>query len=150
MKFDRDGRRSYRNCDNCLHSELTLTHIFDSPAILTALQEIRVLFSSTNLYVDNIEQIARTVIWSCHGYDIFISSSYAFNNNNEHRMDEDQPKNTRRKGRPNLRWIEDQKKIFYFLELKIGEHKQEKGCPGKGFLRRSRSPWAAKPLRKEE
>ncbi|GFS97733.1 uncharacterized protein TNCV_2558871 [Trichonephila clavipes] len=63
LKFDRDGRRSYRNCDNCLHIELTSAHIFDCPAILAALQKIRFIFSSINLYVDNIEEIARTVIW---------------------------------------------------------------------------------------
>ncbi|GFV28149.1 uncharacterized protein TNCV_678371 [Trichonephila clavipes] len=64
MKFDRDGRRSYRNCDNRLDTELIPAHIFDCPAILAALQEreIGVLFSSTNLYVDNIEQIPQTVI----------------------------------------------------------------------------------------
>ncbi|GFX48921.1 uncharacterized protein TNCV_2797141 [Trichonephila clavipes] len=65
MKFDRDGR-TYRNCDNCLDTELRPAHIFDCPTILAALQEIRVVFSSTNLYEDNIEQIARTVIWA-HG-----------------------------------------------------------------------------------
>ncbi|GFU42736.1 uncharacterized protein TNCV_3139351 [Trichonephila clavipes] len=64
MKFDRDGIRNYRNCDNCLYTELTPAHIFDCPTILAAFQDIRVLFPSTNLYVDNIEQIARTVIWS--------------------------------------------------------------------------------------
>ncbi|GFW27806.1 uncharacterized protein TNCV_766871 [Trichonephila clavipes] len=64
MNFDRDGRRSYRNCDNCLDTELTPAHIFECPAILAALQKIGVLFSSTNLYVDNIEEIARTVIWA--------------------------------------------------------------------------------------
>ncbi|GFW64695.1 uncharacterized protein TNCV_700981 [Trichonephila clavipes] len=62
MKFDSDGRRSYRNCDNCLDTELTPAHTFDCSAILATLQEIGVLFSSTNLYEDNIEQIARTVI----------------------------------------------------------------------------------------
>ncbi|GFV64282.1 uncharacterized protein TNCV_1150951 [Trichonephila clavipes] len=64
MMFDRDDRRTYRNCDNCLDTELTPTHIFDSPAILAALQEIGVFFSSTNLYVDNIAQSAGTVIWA--------------------------------------------------------------------------------------
>ncbi|GFW11295.1 uncharacterized protein TNCV_3808151 [Trichonephila clavipes] len=64
MKFDRDGRRFYRNCDNCLDTELTSAHIFDCPAILAALQKIGILLSSTNLYVDNIEDIARTVIWA--------------------------------------------------------------------------------------
>ncbi|GFX06917.1 hypothetical protein TNCV_1202321 [Trichonephila clavipes] len=47
-------------------TELTPAHIFDCPAILAALQEIGVLFLSTNLYLNNIEQIARTVIWT-HG-----------------------------------------------------------------------------------
>ncbi|GFW40468.1 hypothetical protein TNCV_1020251 [Trichonephila clavipes] len=28
MKFDRDGRRSYRNWDNCLDTELTPVHVF--------------------------------------------------------------------------------------------------------------------------
>ncbi|GFU19105.1 uncharacterized protein TNCV_4397081 [Trichonephila clavipes] len=64
MRFDEDDRRTYRNCDNCLDTELTPAHIFDSPAILAALQELGVLFSSTNLYVDNIAQSARTVIWA--------------------------------------------------------------------------------------
>ncbi|GFV56458.1 uncharacterized protein TNCV_4203821 [Trichonephila clavipes] len=64
MKFDRDGRRSYRNCDNYLDTELTPADIFDCPAILAALQKIGVFFLSTNLYADNIEQIARTVIWA--------------------------------------------------------------------------------------
>ncbi|GFX42481.1 uncharacterized protein TNCV_1520441 [Trichonephila clavipes] len=63
MEFDRDGR-TYRNYNNCLDTELTPAHIFDCPAILAALQEIWVLVSSTNLYVDNIEQITRTVIWT--------------------------------------------------------------------------------------
>ncbi|PRD22890.1 UNVERIFIED_CONTAM: hypothetical protein NCL1_47888 [Trichonephila clavipes] len=66
MKFDRDGRISYRNCDNCPDTELTPAHIFVCPAILAALQEIVVLFSSTKLYVDNIQLSARTVIWA-HG-----------------------------------------------------------------------------------
>ncbi|GFU85116.1 uncharacterized protein TNCV_1553791 [Trichonephila clavipes] len=66
MKFDRDGKRSYRNCDNCLDTELTPAHIFDYPAILAALQEIGVPFSLTNLSMDSIEEIARTVIWT-HG-----------------------------------------------------------------------------------
>ncbi|GFV45841.1 uncharacterized protein TNCV_2322011 [Trichonephila clavipes] len=39
MKFDRYGRRPYRNCDNCLDTELTPAHIFDCPAILAALEE---------------------------------------------------------------------------------------------------------------
>ncbi|GFT37268.1 uncharacterized protein TNCV_1127071 [Trichonephila clavipes] len=47
--------------------EPTPTHIFDCPAILAALQEIGVLFSSTNLYMDNIEHISRTAIWA-HGF----------------------------------------------------------------------------------
>ncbi|GFV51069.1 hypothetical protein TNCV_4743461 [Trichonephila clavipes] len=47
--------------------ELTPAHIFDCPAILAALQKIGVLFSSTNLYVDNIEEIARTVIRAHEG-----------------------------------------------------------------------------------
>ncbi|GFU58506.1 uncharacterized protein TNCV_697651 [Trichonephila clavipes] len=49
MKFDRDGRRSYRNCDNCLDTELTSAYIFDCPAILASLQAIGVLSSSINL-----------------------------------------------------------------------------------------------------
>ncbi|GFU42518.1 hypothetical protein TNCV_4556381 [Trichonephila clavipes] len=43
----------------------TLANIFNCPAVLAALQEINVLFSSANLKVDNIEQIAK-VIW-VHG-----------------------------------------------------------------------------------
>ncbi|GFV19373.1 RNase H domain-containing protein [Trichonephila clavipes] len=66
MKFERDGRRTYKNCGNCLDTELTAAHIFNYPAILATLQEILVLFWSKNLYVDNIEHIAKTVIWA-HG-----------------------------------------------------------------------------------
>ncbi|GFV51922.1 hypothetical protein TNCV_1322751 [Trichonephila clavipes] len=44
-------------------TELTPAYISDCPAILAALEEIRVLFSSTNLYVVNIQEIARTDIW---------------------------------------------------------------------------------------
>ncbi|GFV55454.1 uncharacterized protein TNCV_3776411 [Trichonephila clavipes] len=62
MKFGRDNRRIFRNYDNCLDIELTPAYIFGCPAILAALQEIGVIFSSTNLYVDNIEQTFRTVI----------------------------------------------------------------------------------------
>ncbi|GFU80534.1 hypothetical protein TNCV_534081 [Trichonephila clavipes] len=47
-------------------TELTSAHIFDCPANLAALQEIKDLFSSTNLYVNNIEQIGGTVILA-HG-----------------------------------------------------------------------------------
>ncbi|GFS78510.1 uncharacterized protein TNCV_3147631 [Trichonephila clavipes] len=71
MKFDRDGRRTYRNWYNCLDTELTPAHIFDCPAVLAAVQEIGVFFSSTNLYVDNISQIARTVIWVHGGVSIY-------------------------------------------------------------------------------
>ncbi|GFW78587.1 uncharacterized protein TNCV_2243871 [Trichonephila clavipes] len=74
MEFDRDGRRTYKKCDNCLEIELIPAHIFDCPAILAALHRNL----STNLCVGNIEQIARAVIWvhgyclvwSCHGYGI--------------------------------------------------------------------------------
>ncbi|GFV52659.1 mariner Mos1 transposase [Trichonephila clavipes] len=58
MKFDWDDRRSYRNCDNCLDTEPTPAHIFDCAPILAALQEIRIIFSATNLYADNMEQNA--------------------------------------------------------------------------------------------
>ncbi|GFU13756.1 hypothetical protein TNCV_939711 [Trichonephila clavipes] len=64
MKVDGDGRRSYRNCDNCLGAELTPAHIFDFLAVLAFLQKIGVLFSSTDLYMDSIEDIDRTVIWA--------------------------------------------------------------------------------------
>ncbi|GFW22571.1 uncharacterized protein TNCV_1478681 [Trichonephila clavipes] len=37
MKFDRDDSKYYRNCDNCLDTELTPAPIFDCPAILAAL-----------------------------------------------------------------------------------------------------------------
>ncbi|GFV43939.1 uncharacterized protein TNCV_492641 [Trichonephila clavipes] len=60
MKINRYGRRTYRNCDNSPDTELTSAHIFDCPAILSALQEIGVLFSLTNLYLDNIEQMAKS------------------------------------------------------------------------------------------
>ncbi|GFW65123.1 hypothetical protein TNCV_393891 [Trichonephila clavipes] len=49
-------------CDNCSGTELSPACSFDCPAILAAIQEMGPLFSSTNLYVDNIEQIAGTVI----------------------------------------------------------------------------------------
>ncbi|GFX62876.1 hypothetical protein TNCV_3352021 [Trichonephila clavipes] len=58
MKNDRDGR-TYRNSDNCSDTELTPVHVFDCSTILVALRQIGVLFPSTNLYVDSIEQIAR-------------------------------------------------------------------------------------------
>ncbi|GFW18997.1 hypothetical protein TNCV_165101 [Trichonephila clavipes] len=57
-------QNSYRNCNKCLGEQLTSVDIFDCPAILDALQEIGVLLSSKNLYVDNIEQFARIVIWA--------------------------------------------------------------------------------------
>ncbi|GFW40828.1 uncharacterized protein TNCV_4368761 [Trichonephila clavipes] len=60
VKIDRDGRRTYKNCDNCSDTELTRAHIFDCPAIFSALSEIEALFSTRNLYADNAEQIART------------------------------------------------------------------------------------------
>ncbi|GFU36507.1 RNase H domain-containing protein [Trichonephila clavipes] len=41
MKFDMDGRRSGRNVDNCLDTELEPAHIFDCPAILAILQKNR-------------------------------------------------------------------------------------------------------------
>ncbi|GFV41246.1 uncharacterized protein TNCV_1231611 [Trichonephila clavipes] len=60
MKFDRDGRRSYRNCENYLDTDLT-------PAYIFAIQLLLLLFfSSVNLFVNNIEQIARTDICA-HG-----------------------------------------------------------------------------------
>ncbi|GFW00369.1 RNase H domain-containing protein [Trichonephila clavipes] len=65
MNIDRDGKRIYRNCIiTVFNTKLTPAHIFDRPAILAALQEIRVLLSSRNLYVGKIQQIARTVIWA--------------------------------------------------------------------------------------
>ncbi|GFS83746.1 hypothetical protein TNCV_610821 [Trichonephila clavipes] len=67
MKVDRGGRRTYRNWANFSDIELTPDHIFDCPAILAGIQEIGVLVSSTNLYMDNIGQIARTVIWDYGG-----------------------------------------------------------------------------------
>ncbi|GFU43937.1 hypothetical protein TNCV_4182161 [Trichonephila clavipes] len=39
MKNNRDGRRTYRDCDNSSHIELTPAYIFDCPAFLTALQK---------------------------------------------------------------------------------------------------------------
>ncbi|GFW12747.1 hypothetical protein TNCV_3884571 [Trichonephila clavipes] len=44
-----DGRKTYRNCDNSLDTELTPAHIFHLPAILAALQKVMVLFSSAYL-----------------------------------------------------------------------------------------------------
>ncbi|GFU94955.1 RNase H domain-containing protein [Trichonephila clavipes] len=41
MKFDRDGRRSDRNCDNCSDTELTPAQISHCPAILADLQKNR-------------------------------------------------------------------------------------------------------------
>ncbi|GFW59590.1 hypothetical protein TNCV_3222402 [Trichonephila clavipes] len=45
--------------------ELAPAHIFECP-LIAALPELGIILSSTNFYVDNIEQIARTVIWA-HG-----------------------------------------------------------------------------------
>ncbi|GFX60884.1 alpha-2 adrenergic receptor [Trichonephila clavipes] len=39
IKFDKDDRRTNRNWDNCLATELTPAHIFDCLAILAALQK---------------------------------------------------------------------------------------------------------------
>ncbi|GFV61429.1 uncharacterized protein TNCV_2898041 [Trichonephila clavipes] len=61
INIDKDGRRTYRT-DNCPDIELLPADIFDCPPILAAIQEIGVLFSSTNFYEDDIEQIARTVV----------------------------------------------------------------------------------------
>ncbi|GFW57723.1 RNase H domain-containing protein [Trichonephila clavipes] len=66
IKFDWDGRRSNKSCDNCLDTELTPVHIFDCTAILAALEAIGDLFSPKNLHVVNIEQTTRAVIWA-HG-----------------------------------------------------------------------------------
>ncbi|GFS62083.1 uncharacterized protein TNCV_476501 [Trichonephila clavipes] len=44
MKFNRDGRRTYRSCDNCIDTELTPAYIFDCPAILAVLQEMGFCF----------------------------------------------------------------------------------------------------------
>ncbi|GFT10532.1 hypothetical protein TNCV_1942941 [Trichonephila clavipes] len=55
IKIDRDVRRNHRNFNHCSGTELTPAPIFECPAILAAIQEIGVQFSSTNLYVDNIE-----------------------------------------------------------------------------------------------
>ncbi|GFU62459.1 uncharacterized protein TNCV_2203951 [Trichonephila clavipes] len=46
-----------------------------------------------------------------------------------------QPTDTRRKGRPNLRWIDGLEKYFLVLRAR---NWQEEGWPGKGFLRRPR------------
>ncbi|GFT60264.1 hypothetical protein TNCV_4970811 [Trichonephila clavipes] len=65
MKFYRKGRRSCRNCDNCLDTELTPAHIFDCPAILGALPKKRGSLRQqcgVDAYVENIEENARTVI----------------------------------------------------------------------------------------
>ncbi|GFV63008.1 hypothetical protein TNCV_3178001 [Trichonephila clavipes] len=42
-----------------LDTELTPAYVFHYPIILAALQKTKVLFSSTNLYVDNIEQMPK-------------------------------------------------------------------------------------------
>ncbi|GFX44185.1 uncharacterized protein TNCV_4119811 [Trichonephila clavipes] len=86
MKIGWDDR-TYRNCDKCLDK----AYIFDCPAILADLQEIGVMFSTTNLYIDNIEQMARTVshldpwycvIWSRRGHDIIFIICYSQVTNN--------------------------------------------------------------------
>ncbi|GFV04513.1 hypothetical protein TNCV_3322101 [Trichonephila clavipes] len=46
-----------------------------------------------------------------------------------------QPIGPRRKGRPNLRCIDGLEKDRLVLRTRIGEHRQEEGWPGKGFLR---------------
>ncbi|GFX54776.1 hypothetical protein TNCV_2556621 [Trichonephila clavipes] len=66
MKIYRDGRRTYRNCDNFSDIELIPVQTFDYPAIFAAIEKMGVLFSSTNLDVDNIEQTAKTGNWA-HG-----------------------------------------------------------------------------------
>ncbi|GFV37213.1 hypothetical protein TNCV_1056171 [Trichonephila clavipes] len=65
IKWQKIGNTEER-LNDLKYTELTPASIFDCPAISAALQEVRVLFSSTNLYVDNTEQIARAVIWT-HG-----------------------------------------------------------------------------------
>ncbi|GFW91232.1 hypothetical protein TNCV_736471 [Trichonephila clavipes] len=57
-----------------------------------------------------------------------------------------QPIGTRRKGRPNLRWIDGLEKYLLALRTRFGEHQEEEGWPGKDFFR---PPWAVVPLRKE-
>ncbi|GFT34606.1 hypothetical protein TNCV_4125531 [Trichonephila clavipes] len=54
MKIDRDDSRTYRNCHNCSDTELTPART-GCPAVLAVQQVIGALFSSTNLYEDNIE-----------------------------------------------------------------------------------------------
>ncbi|GFU36057.1 hypothetical protein TNCV_4191551 [Trichonephila clavipes] len=56
------------------NAELTPAHIFHRPVILAVPQEIRFLFSSTDLYVVNIEQISRTVAMA-HGPVMDTTSS---------------------------------------------------------------------------
>ncbi|GFV39036.1 hypothetical protein TNCV_966011 [Trichonephila clavipes] len=49
----------FRKMKSFFKKIVTPAHIFDCPAILVALKEMGILFSSTNIYVDNIEQTAR-------------------------------------------------------------------------------------------
>ena len=61
MKIDADGNEIYRNCDNCPDIELSTPHIFDRPAILAHLQNLRILSLKITFYEDNIEQITMAV-----------------------------------------------------------------------------------------
>ncbi|PRD25995.1 UNVERIFIED_CONTAM: hypothetical protein NCL1_39313 [Trichonephila clavipes] len=81
MKFNRDCRRSYRNSDNCLDTELTPAHNFDCPAILATLQERNrgPLFINKSLCGQYRTDCQNNhlgswyyLIWSRYGYDIII------------------------------------------------------------------------------
>ncbi|GFV19057.1 hypothetical protein TNCV_4759421 [Trichonephila clavipes] len=58
---------------------------------------------------------------------------------------------TRRKGEPNLRWIDGLEKDLLVLRTKNWRilTRRKTIWPGKGFLRRPRLPCAVEPLRKE-
>lgn len=67
MKIDKEGRRVYRNCDNCSDVQLTPSHIFECPAISANLIKLGILPSLIDLYDENIKQIAESVIRT-HGH----------------------------------------------------------------------------------
>ncbi|GFX09145.1 hypothetical protein TNCV_4167241 [Trichonephila clavipes] len=98
-------------CDNCLDAEPTPAHIFDCLAILATLQEIGVLFSSTNFYVDNVEQSTRTVIWANELISIcFIE--YTFNTGSVARCAESS----------DIHEIVDSGKAVYLLPITLTEY----------------------------
>ena len=65
-RIDREGKKHYGKCYNCLETELTLNHIFTCPAILNLLK-ISILPITIDLNEDNIKLIAKAV-FDVHGH----------------------------------------------------------------------------------